>query len=113
AHYPARGHWSRTHSAGRGVDRQSSRGAGRTRTAAKRERIAPRVPWRHVTVRQAVAGNCCATACTFRGRWCCVRRTNVGGRPCPPYLRGGSGASPGGQTVVSLLIPTGRECPPP
>src|SRR2546427_7765222 len=37
-----RGHSMSSHSSGRGVDCQSSRCAGRTRTAAKRERIAPR-----------------------------------------------------------------------
>jgi hypothetical protein len=89
-----------------GVARPSSRWAGRTRTAAKRDRIGPRVPWRHVTVRHAVAGRWWATSCTLRGRWRRVRRTNVGGRPCPRYLRGGSGACPGAQTVVSVLIPT-------
>src|SRR5438132_12080965 len=56
-----RGHSMSHHSSGRGVDRQSSRCAGRTRTAAKRERIAPRVPWRHVTPRP------CWGAMTARG----------------------------------------------
>ena len=44
-----RGHSIRSHSSGRGADRFSSRCAGRTRTRAKRERIAPRVPSRQVT----------------------------------------------------------------
>src|SRR3989442_1166316 len=102
----ARGHSMSSHSSGRGVERQSSRCAGRTRTAAKRERIAPRVPWRQVTVRQARAGGCWARVRTLSGRCRPVRRTSVGGRPWPRYFGGGSGARPGAQTVVSVLMPT-------
>ena len=69
-----------SHSSGRGVDRQSSRCAGRTRTAAKRDRMAPRIPGSHVTVRQADVGRCFAKVATLRGRWRRVRRVNVGGR---------------------------------
>src|SRR5437899_8876469 len=101
-----RGHSMSSHSSGRGVGRPSSRCAGRTRTAAKRERIAPLVPWRQVTVRQARAGSCWAKARTLSGRCRPVRRTSVGGRPCPRYFGGGSGARPGAHTVVSVLMPT-------
>src|SRR5438445_628336 len=71
-----------------------------------RERPAPRVPWRHVTVRHADAGSCWAKANTLSGRWRRVRRTNVGGRPKPRYFGAANGARPGAQTVVSLLVPT-------
>ena len=91
---------------GRGLDRESSRCAGRTRTVAKRERIAPRVPCRQVTVRHADAGSWFARVSTLRGRWRRVRRINVGGRPTPRYFGAGNGARPGAHTVVSLLIPT-------
>src|SRR2546426_4551 len=84
----------------------AERRVGGTRPAAKRERIAPRVPWRHVTVRHADAGSCWAKANTLSGRWRRVRRTNVGGRPKPRYFGAANGARPGAQTVVSLLVPT-------
>src|SRR5947209_3560361 len=67
---------------------------------------APLVPWRQVTVRQARAGSCWAKAPTLSGRCRRVRRTSVGGRPCPRYFGGGSGAPPGAHTVVSVLMPT-------
>src|SRR5712691_7826770 len=52
----------------------------RPRGRAKRERVAPRVPSRHVTVRQAAAGRAAARCWILWGLCVAVRRTRVGGR---------------------------------
>src|SRR6266545_2188423 len=75
-----------------GAGRCSSRWAGRTRSRAKRECIAPRVPSRHVTVRHAVAGSALATCVRLCGVCVAVRSTCVGGRPRPCQRFGGRGA---------------------
>ena len=53
----ARGHSMSSHSSGRGVGRQSSRCAGRTRTAAKRELSLPRF-CRHLRSHESAVGVC-------------------------------------------------------
>src|SRR5712691_4578270 len=83
----------------------------RTRSRAKRERIAPRVPSRHVTVRHAVVGRAPASCLRLCGVCLAVRRTCVGGRPRPFQRFGGRGASPGGQAVVSFFTPTTYASP--
>jgi hypothetical protein len=54
------------------VARQSSRCAGRTRIE-RRDRIAPRVPWRHVAVRRGRAGSGWTRGRTLRWRWRLIR----------------------------------------
>src|SRR5216683_7521389 len=106
-----RGHSISNHSSGRGAARCSSRWAGRTRSRVKRERIVPRVPSRHVTVRHAVVGSAPASCLRLCGVCVAVRRTHVGGRPRPFQRFGGRGASPGGQAVVSFFTPTTYASP--
>src|SRR3990172_13049043 len=101
-----RGHSISNHSSGRGAARCSSRWAGRTRSRVKRERIVPRVPSRHVTVRHAVVGSATASCLRLRGGGVGGGRPHVGGRPRPVHRFGGRGASPGGHAVVSFFTPT-------
>src|SRR3989442_7779724 len=105
------GHSISNHSSGRDSARCSSRWAGRTRSRVKRERIAPRVPSRHVTVRHAVVGSATASRLRLWGACVAVRRTHVGGRPRPFHRFGGRGAAPGRHAVVSFFTPTTYASP--
>ena len=94
------GHSISSHSSGRGVGRLSSRCAGRTRTAAKREASVALLPSRHVTRRQERLGRLIATSLAETDACPSRRRISDGGRPRPLQRFGGSGSVPGGQILV-------------
>src|SRR5215204_4562038 len=94
------GHSISSHSSGQGCARQSSRCAGRTRTAAKRDVSDVLLPSRQVTLCQAWAGIPLARSLAETGLWSASRRISLGGRPRPLQGLGGSGVVPGGQTLT-------------
>src|ERR1035438_4202918 len=71
------GHSISSHSSSRGRCRRSSRCAGHTRTAAKRELIFPLVPSRQHTVRQAFSSSPCASAFTLTDRKSVVQGNSI------------------------------------
>jgi hypothetical protein len=72
-----------------GFERFSSRWAGRTRSRAKRERMAPRAPSRHVTVCHAEAGS--SPGAEAHRLMPSVRRTRIDGHRAARHGFGGRG----------------------
>src|SRR6516162_11121146 len=102
----ARGHSISSHSSGWGWLRQSSRCAGRTRIAAKRERKGCRVPSRQVTVLHARGGKEKANSFAESGTWCRSRRRSLGGRPVPFQAGLGKGPVPAFHTLIEDCTPS-------
>src|ERR1700683_5741251 len=88
------GHSISSHSSARSSLLSSSRGGGRTRRAAKRERRGFRVPSRQLTVFQAEGAKLIANSRTATGACLSSRRNRLVGRPIPFHFRLGSGAWP-------------------
>jgi len=100
------GHSMRSHSSGWGVETFQSREAGRIRMAAKREDKVSLEPSRHGTMRQASSGSLVASVLAETGLCLLSRRMRDGGRPRPLQGLGGSGSTPGGQTLSVDCTPT-------
>ncbi len=89
------GHSTNSHCSGSGSLRSKSRLAGRTRSAANRDRSFCFVPVRQVMFFQSVAGIRLARSLARTG-WCSgLRWRHFGGRPVPLRGGGGSGCWPG------------------
>src|SRR6266566_2898899 len=78
------GHSINSHCSGWGSLLSKSRCAGRTRTAAKRERSFFLLPSRHVTVFHFRDGNDSASCFVETGCWFLFRRKYFAGRPILP-----------------------------